>query len=299
MATGIALVPPRPWVVDLPGLCLRYAQSFYGAPARHRSARDAFDATQFKHSPDEPLPDVPVLLWFDHWGAYNDGLGPYRGVPVGGVANWGHVTPLIPGQGIYSSPANPRAGETFDVYSTIAEVERAFNASYIGWTEDINGLRVAQIDTAPPVPPRKGHLMIFDIYFTGPTTTQTGKNARILLPHGSFHIPTTQVLGLLARRRNAILKAVTGEYADNMLDAEHAIINSFLRSCFVSSQTGIELDPGKLRAALTDALKAAGTSFTVDVDAEIPVDDLAAAFEQASERIAAALVTQAGKKLTA
>lgn len=139
-----ALVPPRPWVIEKPGLCLRYAQSFFGAPAMYRSARDAFDATKFKHAPSQPLPDVPVLLWFDHWGAYNDGLGPYRGVPVGGVANWGHVTPYIPGKGIYSSPANPNAGYSFDVYSSIAQVERAFNAKYIGWTEDINGLRVAE-----------------------------------------------------------------------------------------------------------------------------------------------------------
>lgn len=39
-----ALVPPRTWVQDATGACLRYAQSFFGAPVRHRSAWHAWAA---------------------------------------------------------------------------------------------------------------------------------------------------------------------------------------------------------------------------------------------------------------
>lgn len=161
--TYTALVPPRPWVVDRPGLCLRYAQSFFGAPVAHRSALDAWDATVYRHGPDEPIPDVPVILWYSHVGAYDDGNGPYRGVPVGGLADWGHVTPIVPGVGIYSSPANPYGGASFDVYGTIAEVEQAFNATYLGWSEDINGLRVAM--PGPTITPHDEEEEDMNLYF--------------------------------------------------------------------------------------------------------------------------------------
>lgn len=138
-----ALVPPRPWVTEWTGLCLRYAQSFFGAPVAHRSAWHAWLATKHKMDKSVPIPNVPVLLWYSHVGAYDDGLGPYDGVAPGGRANWGHVTPIIPGQGIYSSPASGFNNPTFDVYETIAQVERTFNATYVGWSLDINGLLVA------------------------------------------------------------------------------------------------------------------------------------------------------------
>ncbi len=138
-----ALVPPWPGVVAKTGWCLEYAQSFFGAPVNHRSAWHAWLATRFKQGPDVPIPDVPVLLWYSHVGPYDDGLGWYDGVEPGQPANWGHVTPIIPGQGIYSSPASGINGASFDVYETIRDLEKTFNATYVGWSLDINGLLVA------------------------------------------------------------------------------------------------------------------------------------------------------------
>lgn len=140
--TWNALVPPRRDTEDSTGRCLPFAQSFFGAPIRYDSAWDSWNATQFKHGPEVPLPDVPVLLWYSHYGtyySYSKGYSFY--------GNWGHVTPYVPGDAIYSSPAY---GFGQDRYATIAEVERAFNAKYVGWSEDINGLRVAEF--VPPEP---------------------------------------------------------------------------------------------------------------------------------------------------
>ena len=141
MSRYTALVSPRKWVTDGPGWCLRYAQSFFGAPAFNPSAWSAWNYATHKHGPNEPLPDVPCLLWFSHWGTY--------GSPAY-YDNWGHVTPYVPGDAIYSSPAGSYWG--FDRYSTIAEVERVYNSKYVGWSEDINGLRVCQ--PAPVAPPK-------------------------------------------------------------------------------------------------------------------------------------------------
>jgi len=94
---------------------------------------------------------------------------------------------------------------------------------------------------------------MFDLYWTGPTTAKTDVSGRIITPYGSFWVPNMQVYTLLLRRKNAALKQGV---SDNMLDAEHDILDNFLRTCFQSALTGVQLDPAKLRAALTDALRA-------------------------------------------
>lgn len=144
-----ALVKPRKNTKDYAGMCLRFAQSFFGAKADHRSAWHAWLAQKHKHGPNVPLPNAPVLLWFSHWGTYNDELGQYGSDPRRPYyGNWGHVTPFVPGDAIYSSPWYIAYGQ--ERYSTIGEIERIFGAKYVGWSEDINGLRVAE-----PVPVSK------------------------------------------------------------------------------------------------------------------------------------------------
>lgn len=131
--TWNSLVPPRLRVTARPGWCLQYAQSVFNAPVMHETAWIAWQNQQFRHGPSEPLPDVPVLLWFSHWATYN-----------GVYMNWGHVAVLVPGDAIYSSPSTPLGSPpSFERYGTIQEVERRFSSTYVGWSEDINTLRVA------------------------------------------------------------------------------------------------------------------------------------------------------------
>lgn len=140
----IAKVPPRLGTQDHTGMCLRFAQSFFGAPVRYASAWQAWQHVQAKYSPSDALPPVPVLLWFEHWGTY--GAPPTYG-------NWGHVAIHVPGDAIYTSPA---WGYGQGRYATIAQIEASFNARYVGWSPDINGLFVADYvsDKAPVTPPR-------------------------------------------------------------------------------------------------------------------------------------------------
>lgn len=165
-----AAVPPRLGTVDGAGWCLRFAQSFFGAPAMYESAWQAWLATQAKYSPSDPLPGVPVILWFEHWGTY--GSPPRYG-------NWGHVAVYVPGDAIYTSPA---WGWGQGRYGTIAEIERTFNAKYVGWTPDINGLLVAGFNSSTkpvnpitPVIPDTPEEENMNIYFTASNDSSSGR----------------------------------------------------------------------------------------------------------------------------
>lgn len=141
------LVTPNPDTQDYAGFCLRFTQTVWGAPAQHNSAWEAWEATTYKHSVAEPLPNVGVILWFEHFGSYGE-------PPV--YMNWGHVVSFIPGRGFLSSPVGALGTYGQSWFDTIEQVEQTFNAKYVGWSEDINGLRVAEVSSQPqPVPNSK------------------------------------------------------------------------------------------------------------------------------------------------
>jgi hypothetical protein len=136
------LVTPQV-VNDNAGMCLRFTQSVYGAPVKYASAWDAWNATTLKHL-DRDLPPVSVPLWFSHYGTY--------GAPPT-YANWGHVVAYFPDRGQFlSSPGN---GYGHAWLNSIEEVERMFNSTYVGWSEDLNGLQIAQHTNDPQ--PRNGN----------------------------------------------------------------------------------------------------------------------------------------------
>lgn len=145
--------------------------------------------------------------------------------------------------------------------------------------------------------PQSGGLPMFAPYWTGPTTKNTKVSGRIITSYGSFHVPTPQIMNLLIRRHAAALKP--GADGEQMLDAEHEILNNFLRACFVSAQAGVKLDETKFIKAINEGFAALGKSITVTADSvDIDPEDLLAALELAVPRIAAAVVKQAGEKLT-
>lgn len=127
------LVKPNTSVTDGAGWCLRFTQSVYGTAAMHESAWKAWLATKHKHT--GALPNLSVPVWFSHYGTY--------GYPAR-YDNWGHVVAYVPGKGFLSSPAFLRPGQTRSQqwFPSIAAVEQAFNAKYVGWSEDLNGTRI-------------------------------------------------------------------------------------------------------------------------------------------------------------
>jgi hypothetical protein len=123
------LIQPNTATKDYAGYCLRFTQSVYNAPIKHATAWDAWEATQHKFYSRE-MPDVSVPVWFDHWGTYGE------------YGQYGHVVAYIPGRGFLSSPTSGYGQKWLD---TIEQVEATYNSTFVGWTEDINGLQVAKI----------------------------------------------------------------------------------------------------------------------------------------------------------
>ena len=160
--TFTQLVEPNTLTKDATGMCLRFAQSVFGAPVAHRSATDAANATKFRHHTRE-MPDVAALVWFDHYGTYQNEF-----------SNWGHVVAWVPGGGFLSSPGTGYGQQWFP---SIDAVERTFNAKFRFWSEDINTLRVAEPATpAPVIVPEEEDIMAIYLEATGNSSPIDAKN---------------------------------------------------------------------------------------------------------------------------
>lgn len=139
----IQLVQPDYSIVGTVGECLDYAHRVFHTPAGIPTAWQAWQNTQYKHGVIEPLPtDVAVVMWYKYIADLGDG-----------VQNYGHVTINQPGTGIYSSPYQ---GMGHALLHSIAEVEAKYTTHlgggtqavvYTGWSEDINGVRIAEGET--------------------------------------------------------------------------------------------------------------------------------------------------------
>lgn len=174
--------------------------------------------------------------------------------------------------------------------------------SYGGTTAGGASTPITSSTAAVAAARRRRAIFMYSLYWTGPTSANVRVYGRILLPHGSFHVPNPQIFGLLERRRNAAINGDTE--SEKMLDAEHDIINSFLVSTVRSAHTGIALDANKFNIALTEAFAKLGKDLVVDFTTgqegnEIDAAELAAAFDLAVPRIVNSMIKQQGEALTA
>lgn len=137
--TWVQVTRPDTTAQDAAGWCLRHTQKVYHAPAMYPTARVAWDNQIGRRF--DPIPaNVSVPVWFDHWGTY------------GGItANFGHVVAWVPGRGYYSSPGWGYGGQWF---KNIGEIERYFNAKYLGWSTHMNGKQIVRwvASSAKPKP---------------------------------------------------------------------------------------------------------------------------------------------------
>lgn len=120
------LVNPNLNAVGRIGYCLEYQANLWGTTHTEPYAWTAWLNTELPRY-DTPPTDVSYPLWFSYF--------------VNGL-NEGHVVSYVPGQGYYSSPWE--LGTTHAVLPSIAEVERIYGVTYIGWSEDILNLRVVE-----------------------------------------------------------------------------------------------------------------------------------------------------------
>lgn len=114
------------------GWCLDYVQRGYGiaggASTGGSSAWDSWTRITKKKHHDRSFPkNVIIPIWFD---GYWDG------------ERYGHVAALNTATGeIYSSPWKKTSADAgrHDVLTSIADVERIYGMTYVGWSEDIAG----------------------------------------------------------------------------------------------------------------------------------------------------------------
>ena len=117
------------------GYCLAYVQTAFGAGWAGATAWESWSSAKGKHA-DRNFPiGVYVPIWFSHTGTY------------GGVRkNWGHVAILrIDPNGSVKIWSSPLSNKPYaDVFTGISQVERAFGASFVGWTEFVGPTRVLE-----------------------------------------------------------------------------------------------------------------------------------------------------------
>lgn len=136
-----ALVTVNTSIKDNAGWCLSFARRVFGAPAGYEHATDSWKAAKHRHETRE-MPNVAVPVYFK-WINHIVGDENY------GV-NQGHVVAWIPGKGFLSSPGYGYGQQWFD---SIVAVEKYFGCTFVGWTEDINGKRIAKSAPKPAPTP--------------------------------------------------------------------------------------------------------------------------------------------------
>lgn len=108
---------------DWYGWCYAVAWTAFGGQIRNPTAWDGWQATAYKHQ-DSNLPSgVYVPIWFSGYGGA------------------GHVAIYKDGE-VWSSPW--RHKPYMDTLSSIAQVEQYYGVTYVGWSEDIGGVRVVE-----------------------------------------------------------------------------------------------------------------------------------------------------------
>lgn len=125
------IVKPRTRISVWAGQCHKYVRKAFGAPAMWGSAWEAWEHAKYRHTGSPPS-GVAVPLWFSHYGTY--------GKPAQ-YKNWGH-TVISMGDGTYWS--SPGRGYGRKKFTSISAIESYFNCRYVGWTEDVNRVRVVE-----------------------------------------------------------------------------------------------------------------------------------------------------------
>lgn len=117
-----------------PYYCLAYAYSFLGAKPKYECAYDSWKYNSDKNYGYDYPKDVAVPLYFSWYGTID---GEYK--------NWGHCAVSYNNK-IYSGPRVIHKDEGREIFNTIAEVEKAYGAKYLGYSSIINDIKVYELE---------------------------------------------------------------------------------------------------------------------------------------------------------
>lgn len=221
--------------------CLRYADAVAGLGHGEDTAWIGWENTVGdNHDTTVPLPtDVAVPVWFSYYS---------KGV------NLGHVAWNVPGIGFYSSPYSTSKSAEYQqgtttraVLPSIAEIERIYGVTYVGWSEYISGEQVIKGESMEQPTPKQ----VGDIYtaMTGQDISQADLDFYITAPRTVYDLiyalfPATQ------KARDSI--TLLEQERDNSL---YPYVNA------VTAALGLPdtVDPAAAEAAIT-ALKTSGVT---------------------------------------
>lgn len=133
-ATSAAATEERSASRDWTGWCLKFVRIMLGVAASAPSAITAWNMANYRHTTGTPPKGVPVF-----WR----------------IGEFGHIA-LSDGGGYCYSTDIVRRGEVDRV--PIAKIRSRWGATYLGWTEDLNGVRVynpPKMTTPAAKPPAK------------------------------------------------------------------------------------------------------------------------------------------------
>lgn len=134
--SDIQLKAPNLNIIGQSGWCLQYVTEIFGAMGHgansNTTAISEWNSAAYKHPGVNPPADVAVPVWF----SYN---GPS-----------GHVAVSVPGKGVYSTSA---VGDK--VFSSVEALVNWMGEGfkYLGYSEDINTVRVAEVNIEPAPAP--------------------------------------------------------------------------------------------------------------------------------------------------
>lgn len=130
-------------IIGVVGDCLKYACDISGVAHGVDYAWLSWEMAVNKHT-DQNFPNIPVPLFFSY---------------IINNVDEGHVVWFVPNVGFVSSPYTTRANAQYQVGTghavlpTIAEIERIYGVTYVGWAEELNGHPILTVTTAPVAPP--------------------------------------------------------------------------------------------------------------------------------------------------
>lgn len=116
------------------GYCLSVQQDVWGTPHLYATAKDAYDAAQFKHPGELPPEGIHALCYWTY--------------TEGGIPYW-HVATRTPDGRVFSSPFNVSYGNEWfsSIDAMTARIRRIYPAcQYVAWVEDLSNVRLVKED---------------------------------------------------------------------------------------------------------------------------------------------------------
>lgn len=194
------VITPNPDVSCTPGYCLKYVQETFGIGPVYPTATAAFNASSSKHRDQ----DFPAGCWVPVWFSLQ-----YE--PAG------HVALRAPDGSIYSSshPTSTTPTHHASLAGLITYYAKANPLTYLGWTEDVEGVLVV-----------------------GPTTNQPSQGGDM---PAKINLDTARILthGVLARnglsgRQDALDGSEDGDLTANHVGQD--LTNEYVQGIFLSAE---------------------------------------------------------------